>query len=47
MKKLIFGIMIMLMTAVSVSAAEPELNILNACGAEGGQLGRQLVRDDL
>lgn len=38
MKKIIFSILIMLLTTVSASAANPELTVHPACGAEGGQV---------
>lgn len=38
MKKIIFTIMIMLLTATGVSAAEPELKVLPACGVVNGQV---------
>ena len=38
MKKIIFSIMIMLLTTISVSAANPELTVFPAAGTEGGQV---------
>ena len=38
MKKIIFSILIMLLTTVSASAANPELTILPSCGSAGGQV---------